>query len=281
MRHKHFLVAAAGLITLTGVSACGGSSSGVAADCEPAHEFSTVREGTLTVATFDLPPFTKIEGNKITGVEGQILDEIAKRECVTITPMPLDAPAVVPAAQQGRADLAAGDWWRTEERAAVMELSAPIFTDQMGIISKEGVDAVPGLKGEKVGTVDGYLWVEDLRAIFGESLVTYPSSTAMWQDLKAGRIDAGIDAYASAVYTNENIGDGKYKVEVSQPDQAVASTLEPAQAAFPMAKGKQDLLDAINADIEALKEDGTIAKILEENGLDPSAADTGEPRLIK
>jgi polar amino acid transport system substrate-binding protein len=281
MRHLTTLLAAA-VVALTALTGCGSSSGGVAADCKPEHKFSTVKSGTLTVATFDLPPFTKIEGSKITGVEGQILDEVAQRECLTITPMPLDAPAVVPAAQQGRADLAAGDWWRTATRAEVVDLSDPIFTDQMGIISPDGVDAVPDLKGQKVGTVDGYLWVEDLRAIFGKSLATYPSSTAMWQDLKAGRIDAGIDAYGSAVYTNKNIGGDKYKVEVSQPDQTVAATLEPAQAAWPMPKGKQQaLLDAINADIEALKKNGTIADILKQNGLDPSAADTGEPRLIK
>lgn len=276
---QHFTLVAA-VLAASSLAACGESSGGVADDCKPQHEFSTVADGTLTVSTFDLPPYSKVEGNKVTGVDGQILDEIAKRECLTIAVMPLDGPAVIPAVKAGRADLAAGDWYRTAERAAVVELSAPIYTDQMGIISSDGVDSVAGLKGKKVGTVDGYLWVADLGDYLGDDLVKYPSSTAMWTDLQAGRIDIAVDSYGSATYTNQNIGGGNYTIEIAKPDPTVAASQQPAQSGFPMPKGNQGLVDAIDADIEAMKEDGTIAGILENNGLDASAADTGEPRLV-
>lgn len=275
---KHLATAA---VVASISAACSGSGGAAAADCEPQHEFSTVKEGTLTVSTFDLPPYTKVEGSEISGVDGQILNEIAERECLTITVMPLDAPAVIPAVESGRADLAAGDWYRTAERAAVVALSAPIYTDQMGIISTDGVDSISDVEGLKVGTVDGYLWVADLQAYLGGGLTTYPSSTAMWQDLTSGRIDIGVDSVGAAVYANESIGDGNYTIEVATEDPAIAASLEPAQAGFPMAKDNDALAEAINADIEALMEDGTIADILEANGLERSAADTGDPRLIE
>jgi polar amino acid transport system substrate-binding protein len=280
MRHPYTLAATA-IVVASALSACGGATGDVSADCKPAHDFSAVRKGMLTVSTFDLPPFTKVKGTKLSGVDGDILKEIAKRECLTITVMPLDASAVIPAVDAGRADVAAGDWYRTAKRAEAVALSAPLYLDQMGIISSDKVNTVTGFDGKTVGTVDGYLWVEDLQKYLGHGLVTYPSSTAMWQDLKAGRIDVAVDSYASAVYANDSIGGGKYSVEVAQPDPAVAASKEPAQAGFPIPKDNKGLLKAIDADIEAMQEDGTIADILQKNGLDASAADTGKPRLIK
>lgn len=281
MRQRTAIAAALAVASST-LAACGGSGGeGVAEGCEPEHEFSTVADGTLTVSTFDLPPYTKVEGDEITGVDGDILDEIAKRECLTVTVMPLDTPAVIPAVQNGRADLAAGDWYRTAERAEVVALSTPMYTDQMGIISKDGIETVPELKDTKVGTVDGYLWVDDLEAYLGDDLSKYNSSTAMWQDLKSGRIEIAVDSYGSAVYTNENTGGGEFEIAVSKSDPAVAASQEPAQSNFPMPQDNTELIEAINADIEAMKKDGTIADILEANGLDASAADTGSARLIK
>jgi polar amino acid transport system substrate-binding protein len=281
MRKYFTLAAAATVVAASTLTACGGSSTGAADGCKPRHKFSTVADRTLTVSTFDLPPYTKVEGNKITGVDGQILDEIAKRECLTIKAMPLDASAVIPAVQRKRADVAVGDWYRTAERAKIVALSDPIYTDQMGIISKGKVDSVPGLKGKKVGTVDGYLWVEELETYLGDSLTKYPSSTAMWQDLKSGRIDIGVDSYGSAIYANKNTGGGKFTIKISKKSPAVAASREAAQSTVIMPKKNKALQDAVNSGIEAMKKDGTIVDILKKNGLEASAADTGAPRLIK
>jgi polar amino acid transport system substrate-binding protein len=278
---KHFILAATAVVAASTLTSCGGSSTGAADGCKPQHKFSTVADRTLTVSTFDLPPYSKVEGNKITGVDGQILKEIAKRECLTIKAMPLDASAVIPAVQRERADVAVGDWYRTAKRGEIVGLSDPIYTDQMGIISKDGVDSVPGLKGKKVGTVDGYLWVEELETYLGDGLTKYPSSTAMWQDLKSGRIDIAVDSYGSATYANKNTGGGKFTIKVSKKNPAVAASREAPQSAVIMPKKNKALQDAVNAGIEAMKKDGTIAGILKKNGLDASAADTGAPRLVK
>lgn len=268
-------------VTMLSLAACGSDSGNAGvANCTPAHQFSTIAQGTLTVSVFDLPPFTKVEQGKITGVDGELLDEIAKRECLTVTATPMDAPGVIPAVQNGRADVAAGDWYRTEARAKVVTLSAPMYTDQMGVISADGTTSIPSLKGKQVGTVDGYLWVEDLQTYLGANLHTYPSSTAMWQDLQAGRIEIGVDSYASATYVNQNTAQNKFKIAIATADDAVAASKEAAQSAFPTSKANSALSQAIDADIAAMKQDGTIARILQNNGLDASAADTGDPRLI-
>ena len=263
------------------LTACGGGDGGGSAassDCTPEHEFTTVSEGTLTVGVFDLPPYAMTTGEDgMSGVDADIVREIAERECLSITAQPGNTAALIPSVQQGRADLAIGDWYRTAARAEVVNLSDPLYVDQMGIVSEDGITAISDLEGKTVGTVDGYLWVADLQALLGDELRLYPSAVNMNQDLAAGRIDIGVDSYGSALQTQEESG---MEVEVAEPDPRVAASQEAAQAAFPMAPDNQEMLDAFNAVIADLKESGRIAEILESYQLPASAAETGEPRLI-
>jgi polar amino acid transport system substrate-binding protein len=279
MRQRHFPIAAAVVLAAaTFVTACGGSGgagNAVSGGCKPAHPFSTVEKGTLTVSVFDLPPFTKVEGKELTGVDGDVLKAIAKKECLTITVKPMGTAAVIPTVQAGRADVAAGDWYRTAKRAEIVNLTDPMYTDQMGLVSKDGVTKVSDLVGKTVGTVDGYLWVDDIKKVLGSSVKVYPTALNMNQDLKAGRIDVGIDSFGSAKFTNPNL-----QVKVAEPDPRVAASLQGAQAAFPVPKSNSALLAALNADIAELHSSGEMAKIMTTNNLPATASDTGPPRLI-
>ncbi|MEU6181780.1 substrate-binding periplasmic protein [Streptomyces coeruleorubidus] len=275
-------MAAVTILAAATLSGCSGGSSptAVSADCKPKHEFKTLKKGTLTVVSFDLPPFSKVQGNDLVGVDGDILKAIAKMECLTVSVKPAGAAAVIPTAQAGRADLAAGDWYRTAARAKVVDLSDPLYLDEMALISKQGVNSIPDLKskGLTVGTTEGYLWVSDLKTYLGSKMKTYASPVNCYQDLQAGRLDVCVDSYGSAVYTTK----GKdLKVEKAKPFDKVTASVEAAQSTFPMPKGHPDMLKAINADIAALRSSGELAKILTRNGLQASAAEVGDPRLIK
>jgi polar amino acid transport system substrate-binding protein len=65
-----------------------------------------------------------------------------------------------------------------------------------------------------------------------------------------------------------------------EPFDEVAASVAAAQTTLPMPKGHEDLFKALNEDIARLRVDGTLAEILTKHGLDASAADVGEPRLI-
>ncbi len=271
------LACAAALAMASTMAACGGSSdSTVSSDCKPAHDFPTVKKGTLTVALYDLPPFAKLEGKTITGVDGDIINAIAKKECLTITAKPAATAAVIPMVQAGRADLAVADWYRTAERAEIVALSDPLYTDQMALISKSGVSDISELKDKKVGTVDGYLWVGDMKKYLGSSMKVYSTTLNMNQDLKAGRIEVGIDSFGSGKFNNKDL-----EVKVAESNPEIRASQEGAQASFPIPQSNKKLLAAINDDIAELHKTGKMAKILVKNGLDASAADTGAPRLIK
>jgi polar amino acid transport system substrate-binding protein len=133
-------VAAGLILVLAGCSSGSSSASGTAADCTPQHTFSTVSEGALTVSTYAFAPHTVINGDQLTGIEGDLLNEFAKRECLTLTVDSAGgASAAVPSVQSGRSDVAAGDWWRTKARAEIVSLSDPVYLDQGALVSKAGL----------------------------------------------------------------------------------------------------------------------------------------------
>ena len=261
----------------TALSGCSAAATAQNADCKPAHTFPTVAEGKLSVVLYDLPPFSKLEGNKVTGVDGDIVNAIAEMECLTVSAKSVATAANIPTVQAGRADVSIAAWYRTASRAEIVGLTDPIYTDQMAIISKDGLDDAEQLKGKSVGTVDGYLWVDDMKKLLGDSLKVYPTTLNMNQDLAAGRIDVGIDSYGSAQFNKK----GDLKVAVIKPNEAIAASKEAAQIAIPVPQKNTELLAALNADLKTLRESGKLEEILKANGLDVSAADTGEARLIE
>jgi polar amino acid transport system substrate-binding protein len=270
------------ILTLAVLTGCGSGSESRTIDesCTPAHEgLQTVREGVLTTATYNFPPFVKLDGTAVGGLEGEILAEIARMECLDLQGQPLDTGSVIPATQNGRVDIASGNWYCTAERAKVMSLAGPVYGDQMGVISTDGANTFDDLKGKAMGTVDGYNWNTEFKAIYGPDLKIYPNPTAMYNDLKSGRLDVAADSFGSATYANEQAGN-PWKIEVPKPDDRVAASMEPGQVCFPISKDNAALEAAVTENLETLRENGTIADLLEQNGLDPSAAKVGELRLI-
>lgn len=281
-------VLATGLLT-----ACGSTGeSTVPDDCEPAHKFETIEEGVLTVSAYPLPPFSIIKGDtqghdgipvsqgaEMGGVDGEILADIAAAECLELKVNTTAPAAVLTTVEAGQADLAAANWYRTVDRAEILDLSDPIYADEVGIISVDGASDFTELKeqGRRVGTVLGYMYVDDLRDYFGNDLVLYNSPLTMYQELRSGSLDAGVESAAvGAAYVEGT----NLKSVVAEKHDDIRFTHEPAQSTFPVRQGNTGLLEALNANIAELRESGRLAEILESHGLDPATADPGEPRLI-
>jgi polar amino acid transport system substrate-binding protein len=279
MKKSVLTAAALGALVVSSITACGNDAAKtVAADCKPAASFQTLNAGTLTVAVPELPPFSTYANSQLAGVDGQLIKEFAKRNCLEIKAEPTSYAGTIPAVQSSRADVAIGAYYRTSERDKIVGLTSPVYTDEMATVSTDGIDQLPALESRNVGTGDGYLWVPDLKTLLGDKLTIYPSAVEMQADLKAGRIDTGIDSYGSAVEMYK--GEAKYKVAAVQPDARVKASKEPAQIAFPYIKSNSGLGAALDATITSMKSDGTIGSALKGAGLPETGADTGAPRLI-
>lgn len=257
-------------------------SIGAAEACTPSREFTTMKPGVLTIAAQTYRPYSITEPDgSVTGVDGEILKEIAKRECLTIETISVDAAAALNYVQTGKADVTVGDWYRTKARSEVLNMSDPLYGDQMGIVSKEGTKKLSELEGKLVGTVQSNLWVPDLKKIYGSNLKLYPVLAQVQQDLKNGRIEAFVESYSIAMLA-EKAGELEgYAAAVADADERVASSKFPGQGAFPLNKDNPSLLEVINANIAELHANGFIKETLVKFGLDPSAADAGEPRWIE
>ena len=269
-------------LTLLAGTAIASLLGGAAAACTPAHTVtSTVSPGKLTVAIYEYPPFAVTGGAEIAGVDGDILKGVAAMECLTLTPVVVDPAATIQYVLAGKADVAAGDWYRTAARAQVLGLSAPTYLDQMGIYSKAGVSTVASMIGKQVGTVAGFLWVAELQKLLGSNLRLYPNPVALAQDLEAGRVEIGVDSYGTGAYAQKRGGYPGIVIKVAEPDPRVQASIQAAQSGFPYTKSNASLGAAMDADIMTMHTDGKIAGFLTSYGLNPSGADVGAPRLVQ
>jgi polar amino acid transport system substrate-binding protein len=251
-------------------------------DCKPVHSFKTITPGEITVFYNQYPPFAYQDSSgQLKGIDVDILQQIAHDNCVKINAMVVDNAAVVQGVVAGKADLAIGGWYRSEARSKVLGLSDPVTLDLMGIASKDGVSDVSQMAKRKVGTVTGFLWVSDLKKMFGDNLQLYPTSVALAQDLASGRLDVGVDSYILQSY-GQKLGSYRgLKVAVAKPNQQIPSSIQPAQTAFLYTKDNKAFGEAIDDTIEKMRKDGAILKIVEAYGQSPSIADVGAPRLAK
>lgn len=256
------------------------SASVVAEECKPKHGFKTIRSGELTVTSVVLPPFAFVDQDqRFTGVDGEIIQHIAKENCLKVNHVVTDSAASIQYVVANRSDISVGAWYRTADRAKVMGVSDPVYLEQTAIYSRDGVDTFDQLKDRKVGTVTGYLWVSELKKLYGGKLSLYPNAVALSQDLNNGRIDAAVNTYAIGVESQKKGGIAKdIQIKVAQPDNQVKSSVYPAQTAFIYNKGNPELGAVINATIKELRESGKLGALLVEQGLRADGADVGEPR---
>ena len=268
--------------TLLGLTALALTSPSFAESCVPKHKFPTVSAGYLTVAPGTYPPYSWVDQTgALHGIDGDIVVEIAKLECLKVKAIPVDPAAALQYVISGKAELTTGDWYRTEPRARVTYLSAPLYLDQMAVYSRAGYDSISQFMSENVGSTQGNLWIPDVKKLFGEKLKLYPVSAAALQDLEAGRINVVLDGYSIGVLAHNQGRMKDIQIKMIKPDPRVAASMEPGQGTFPEYKGNPAMNKAIDEDIAELHANGTIAKILVRYGLDASAAVTGPPRLIK
>lgn len=284
MKSKVSVVALA-LFASVGLVGCGSNNAQKGAsqpDCKPKHTFTTLNKGVLKVAVTEVAPYSAkgSDSKTITGIDGDIVTKIAEMECLTIDAAVTPYSAAIASIQSKRVDVTTGGWYRTDVRDKIVGLSDPMYLDQMALISAEGVDSIQALKGKKVGTVNGYIFVGGLQTLLGSALKVYPDTAGMLKDLETGRLQVAVVGSGTASDVVENGKQKGLQFKVPAPDNAVPASVEPAQICIPHTKGNVELTAALNADIAELHDSGELGRILEKYKLPQSLTDTGAARLI-
>lgn len=267
-----FALAAA---TLTGCSSASSSTASVASDCKPVVDgVTTIEKGKLTMAIAEYPPYVSLAGGSLSGVDGAVLSRVAARLCLSPDPKTQSFTAIIESVKSGSADLSAGNWYINDERKSQFQVSDPVYIDQMVVVSKDNLSSLDQLKGKTVGTTQGYLWVGDFQAALGtDNVHLYASEDATYQDIRNGRVQAGIFTYGAAQHLLKANKDNTLKIEVFKSAGAIKASVNTPQTAVLINQGNTKLLEAVNKVVTEMRADGSLKKALTNNGLNPSAAD--------
>lgn len=269
------VLAASALLAL---SACSGTpqeggSDGGGSDCVPAHEFTTLKEGVISVAAAPDRPFADVTSDgRLDFVVGKLMTAIAENECLTLEAVPTTGAGLLQSVISERVDVAVGGWYITEPRGEEVGQTLPILFEVPAIVSEAGFTTWQEVvdSGVDVGVVQGTLWVEDLQKLLGESRVKlYQEGPAMFSDLAVGRIGAVPSGYAEAFGQLEALtgANDKLKVEPSEPDPNFPPSMTQSGIGLPHTLGNDSLTAMLNANIAEFHKSGQIQQWLEEFGI--------------
>ena len=221
------------------LAGCGGSNS------------NTVKM--ITEATF--PPYEFLRGQEIVGIDVEICRAVAQKLGKGFQAETVDFDSVIPAVISGKADLAAAGITITEDRKKNVDFSIPYVKTGIVVISKKSnpFKDVAQLKGKKIGVQGGttsetYV-LEQLKQEPDRSRSPAEACAA----LKSGRVD----------FVISDIDPAKNCVKGEQ-DLQLSDFITSEEYAVAIRKGQPELLAAINATIAELKQNGKLAKWVEE-----------------
>lgn len=260
------------LVSSLALAGCAGSPTGNNTgeeECVPAAEFDTVAAGKLTVAGIQQLPGLDVDpvSKKVEGLDSVLLVGFAEENCLEIDFQPLAGPAAVAAMTEGKADIGGGGWYRTPARAEVLGQTDPIWYDQVAVVSKDEVSSLDDLIGKKVGIVGGSVFEAPLTELLGsDGVALYQSIDAVFEDVVAGRIDAGMGAGATTTIQVDTRG-LDLTVSILAPDSKYEVLTAPGEPNYPFTKSNTALGEALNSYIAAAREDGTVERVLAEYGV--------------
>ena len=207
----------------------------------------------VTETTF--PPYEFMRGREVVGVDVEICRAVAQKlgrgfECV-----PVDFGSVLPAVVSGSADIAAAGISVTDERKRYVDFSIPYATVGLVVVYAKAspYDSSETLNGRRIGVQGGTTSEAYVRDRLGQEPVICASPADAVAALKAGRVDfaiADVDPARNCVK-----GDG---------DLAMSDFITSEDYAIAIAKGRPDLLKAIDETISEVKADGRLAKWIAE-----------------
>lgn len=287
-KRRSAVVATAGSVTaLMLLAACGdttaepeaegGMAGTVAEDCTPLHEFSTLEDGVLNVAAMNAAPkfHALSDSGPFEGIDATLITEFAEENCMEVLFKPMTGPAAQLDLSEGNSDLFGGLHIKTEERGEVFGQSdGYIIYDALGVTSaaEDSFQTIESLDGATIGALSGSFFVEPLKEALGdENVEEYQNETNAFEDLQAGRIDAV--ANQSMMSFNLSKDEDDYETFVIEEDSNYPELTALLEITWPHTKDVPEFTAAIDDYYTRAKEDGTVERVLEENGVEPEIAE--------
>lgn len=205
------------------------------------------------VTSADFPPYEFHEGDKIVGIDIDILREVLRRGNYSMTVEDMKFDSIIAAVQTGKGDIAASAITITDDRKKMVDFTIPYITaKQVIIVPKDSkVQGVDDIKGLRIGVQHGTT---------GDSYVTE----------KIGEPQRFSDASMAVAALNRK----KLDVVVLDNDPAMVHVaknpnlkildkpLTFEEYAFAVPKGRSELLKMLNDGLASMHLDKTIVEII-------------------
>ena len=267
------LMAAAMLLSVCALTACGGATEEAAEEAEAeveevaeeaaeeaaetvSGEFTTVEAGKLHMSTnAAFPPYemTADDGSFV-GIDVEVATAIAEKLGLELVVDDMDFDAALTAAQQNKSDMVMAGVTVTDERLAVMDFSDSYATGVQVVIVPEGSDiTLDNLGDQQIGTQRGTTGNIYCTDDYGEEhVIAYDNGITAVQALQNGQVDCVvIDSAPAQALVDANPGLTILDTEYITENYAIG---------FPK---NSDLLPAVNAALAELIEDGTVQSIVD------------------
>ena len=248
---KKIIALALVVVLALGLMACG--SKGAA----------TATEGKLTMATnAQFPPYEYYEGEEIVGIDAEIAGAIADKLGLELVIEDMEFDSIIEAVKSGKADMGLAGMTVTPERQETVDFTASYAT---------GVQVVIVAEDSPIASVDD-LFVEGNNYIIGVQRNTTGDLYTTW-DLEDMGL-ATIDRYSKGADAVQALLTGKVDCVVIDNEPAKAFVAETEglkildteyileEYAAAMSKDNTELYEAVNAALEELIADGTVAAII-------------------
>jgi ABC-type amino acid transport substrate-binding protein len=270
--------AAVGLAAAIGLAAVAVAAAG-RTSANAGNELGTLTPGVLKVAIEPYAPYTSYARGKQVGLEADMLYAVAQKLHLRVQTVVTDFTGMISGVQAHRFDITTGGIAWSKKRAAAGLFSDPLYYSPtaIGVTNGKVYKTIHDLEGLKIGTVTGYVWVDGIKEIKNAQLHTYPNTQVVFDDLRAGRIDAAIIDPLLLVDVQKTRPDLKMKVEYLAPptDAEVAVTpdwtwFRQYQVAWYIPKQESKLERAVSAQVRALYASGQEAKFIQKWGGSPA-----------
>ncbi|WP_328857059.1 ABC transporter substrate-binding protein/permease [Williamsia herbipolensis] len=245
-----------------------------------APTLTTVEPGVLTVGTEGTyAPFTYHENGTgpLTGFDVDIITDIAKKLGLRVKFVEANFDSLFPALEAGRFDLIANQISYSAERAAKYDLSDPYVQTASVIIARSddtSIRSVDDLRGKTAAQSLTSNYAEIAKAAGAVIEPVDGFSTAI-RLLDQGRVQATVNDELTAKNYLTSTGDTKVKIAATTPDVS--------RQVF-AARKNSGLMPAINTEISALRDEGTLdktyAKYFDATAKSPSSWDVVRSNLV-
>ena len=220
---------------------------------------SACAEGKITFGTnAEFPPFEYIAAEGVIdtfdGIDMAIAKQIAEDNEMDVAIENLEFDSLLVALQNGQIDAVIAGMTVTDERKEAVDFSTPYYAATQVMIVKEDsdIEKAEDMADKKICVIQGYTGETCVNEM-GYEYESFKKGTEAVMELVNGKCDVVvIDSATAQKYISDNEG-----LKIVEDEEAFGAE----EYAIAVAKGNEELLDKINASIEKMLEDGTIADL--------------------